>query len=285
MTPPDIAPNRWRDAGLNEPVSAVGERKLRATLDRLLVAGQRRGAAMRVLVACEFSGIVRDAFIAAGHDAVSCDLLPSERPGPHVQGDVRELLGDGWDLMVAFPPCTHLAVSGAKWFKFKRDLQAEALDFVRLLMGAPIPRIAVENPVSVISSQIRKPDQIVQPWMFGDGVQKTTCLWLTNLPRLVPTDIVKGREQKVWREPPSPDRWKIRSRTYLGFARAMATQWGDAAAGTRPNPSSADSAVGPRDGRRPAPALDHRAVDGGQSAVLARTPSRPRPCLLVPARG
>ena len=145
---------------------------------------------MRVLVACEFSGIVRDAFIARGHDAVSCDLLPTERPGPHIQGDVLELLGDGWDLMVAHPPCTHLAVSGARWFKDKRVEQAEALDFVRALLTAPIPRIALENPVSIISSRIRKPDQIIQPYWFGHGETKTTCLWLKGLPKLQPTDLV-----------------------------------------------------------------------------------------------
>lgn len=137
---------------------------------------------MRVLVACEFSGVVRDAFIAAGHDAMSCDLLPTDSPGPHYEGDVRDVIDDDWDLMVAHPPCTHLAVSGARWFKDKQQEQTEALDFVRLLMDAPIPRIAVENPVSIISSRIRKPDQIVQPWQYGHGETKATCLWLKNLP-------------------------------------------------------------------------------------------------------
>jgi site-specific DNA-cytosine methylase len=179
---------------------------------------------MKVLVACEFSGRVRDAFARRGHRALSCDLLPAE--GKHYQGDVRDVLGDGWDLMVAHPPCTHLAVSGARWFKDKQREQAEALDFVRLLLGAPIPRIALENPISVISTKIRKPDQIVQPWQFGHGETKATCLWLKGLPELVPTDIVEGREQRVWKMAPSPDRWKKRSETYQGMADAMAAQWG-----------------------------------------------------------
>lgn len=181
---------------------------------------------MRVLVACEFSGVVRDAFRAAGHDAMSCDLLPTEQPGPHHQGDVTELLGDGWDLMVCHPPCTHLAVSGARWFSEKREEQAEALAFVRRLLTAPIPRIALENPVSIISTRIRKPDQTIQPWQFGHGEVKATCLWLKNLPPLVPTNIVEGREARVHRMPPGPDRWKERSRTFEGIAAAMAEQWG-----------------------------------------------------------
>ena len=180
---------------------------------------------MRVLVACEYSGTVRDAFIARGHDAVSCDLLPTDRPGPHLQCDVRDILGDGWDLMIAHPPCTHLAVSGARWFKDKRAEQAEALAFVRTLMAAPIPRWCVENPVSVISSRIRKPDQVVQPWQYGHGETKATCLWLNGLPKLTPTNVVDGRAARVHRLPPSPDRWKIRSTTYQGIADAMAAQW------------------------------------------------------------
>ena len=180
----------------------------------------------RVLIACEFSGAVRDAFRAAGYDATSCDLLPTERPGPHHTGDVRDILADGWDLMIAHPPCTHLAVSGARWFKGKVQEQAEALDFVRLLLDAPIPRIALENPVSVISSRIRKPDQVIQPWQFGHGETKATCLWLNGLPRLTPTDIVDGREARVHRMPPGPNRWRERSRTFPGIARAMAAQWG-----------------------------------------------------------
>ena len=183
---------------------------------------------MRVLIACEYSGTVRDAFLARGHDAMSCDLLPTENPGPHYQGDVRDVLGDGWDLMIAHPPCTHLAVSGARWFKDKQVEQAEALDFVRLLLEAPIPRIALENPISIISSRIRKPDQIIQPWQFGHGETKATCLWLRNLPKLTPTQIVNGREARVHRMAPGPDRWKERSRTYAGLAAAMAAQWGKA---------------------------------------------------------
>lgn len=181
---------------------------------------------MRVLVACEYSGRVRNAFRALGHDAMSCDLLPTEVDGPHYQGDVRDVLHDGWDLMIAHPPCTHLAVSGARWFKHKRAEQAEALDFVRRLLDAPIPRIALENPVSIISSRIRKADQTIQPWQFGHGETKATCLWLKNLPRLRPTQIVEGREARVHRMPPGPDRWKERSRTFEGVARAMAEQWG-----------------------------------------------------------
>ena len=182
---------------------------------------------MRVLVACEFSGTVRDAFIRAGHDAMSCDLLPSETPGPHYRGDVRDvLLDDGWDLMVAHPPCTHLAVSGARWFKDKVNEQAEALAFVRLLLDAPIPRIALENPVSIISSKIRKPDQTIQPWQFGHGETKATCLWLKGLPLLTPTNIVPGREARVHLMPPGPNRWRERSRTFPGIAQAMADQWG-----------------------------------------------------------
>lgn len=184
-------------------------------------------APMRVLVACEFSGVVRDAFMALGHDAVSCDLLPSESDGPHMQGDVLSIVNDpGWDLMIAHPPCTHLAVSGERWFKGKEQEQADALEFVRALLAAPIPRIALENPISIISSRIRKPDQIIQPWQFGHGEVKATCLWLKNLPPLVPTDIVDGRVARVHRAPPSPDRWKERSRTLAGIAAAMATQWG-----------------------------------------------------------
>jgi hypothetical protein len=153
-------------------------------------------------------------------------LLDSERPGNHIIGDVRDVLDRGWDLMVAHPPCTHLAVSGARWFKDKVQEQAEALAFVRSLLDAPIERIALENPVSVISSRIRKPDQIIQPWQFGHGEVKATCLWLKNLPKLEPTNIVSGRVARVHREPPSPDRWKKRSITYAGIAEAMANQWG-----------------------------------------------------------
>lgn len=181
---------------------------------------------MRVLVACEFSGVVRRAFTDRGHEAWSCDLLPADDLSPsHFVGDVRALLKDEWDLMIAHPPCTHLAVSGARWFKDKREEQEEALAFVRTLLEAPIPRIALENPVSVISSRIRKPDQIIQPWQFGHGETKKTCLWLKNLPKLRPTNIVEGREARVHRMPPGPDRWKKRSITYQGVAEAMADQW------------------------------------------------------------
>lgn len=183
---------------------------------------------LRVLVACEFSGIVRDAFIDRGHAAHSCDLIETEsKPWLHLKCDVRNIINDGWDLMIAHPPCTHLAVSGARWFKDKVEEQKEALDFVRFLMEAPIDRICIENPISIISSKIRKPDQICQPFWFGDPYQKATCLWLKNLPKLVPTNMVEGREQKCWKEPPGPDRWKNRSRSYQGFARAMADQWGN----------------------------------------------------------
>lgn len=193
---------------------------------------------MRVLIGCEYSGVVRDAFIRAGHDAMSCDLLPTESLGPHYHGDIRDVLDYPWDLAIFHPPCTHLAVSGAKHFAEKRadGRQQEALDFVRLLMDAPIPRICLENPVSIISTQIRKPDQIVQPYMFGDEATKTTCLWLKGLPLLMATNVVGkgarhvtkgGNSLPEWYNlPPSPDRAKIRSRTFLGFALAMAAQWG-----------------------------------------------------------
>lgn len=218
---------------------------------------------MRVLVACEYSGRVRDAFIRGGHEAMSCDLLPTDSPGPHYQGDVRDVLNSGWDLMVAHPPCTYLSVSGMHWTtRGLRDpkLTEDALAFVRLLMDAPIPRIAIENPVSVISSRIRPPDQIVNPYEFGHDASKKTCLWLKNIPRLQPTDFVEPRwfccgiqlpdgvgkygcpsctgtktARPRWgnqtasgqnKLPPSKDRWKVRSETYQGIAQAMADQWG-----------------------------------------------------------
>ena len=184
---------------------------------------------MRVLVGCEYSGRVRQAFRNLGHDAFSCDLLESEDGSPfHIQKNVLPLLTDGWDLAIFHPPCTHLAVSGARHFaaKVADGRQQAAIDFVRLLMNAPIPRIAIENPVSIISSKIRKPDQIIQPWQFGHGETKATCLWLKNLPRLIPTRIVSGREQRVHKMSPGPDRWKERSRTFPGIASAMAEQWG-----------------------------------------------------------
>jgi len=177
-------------------------------------------------VACEFSGIVRDAFNARRHKAVSCDLLPTETIGAHYQGNVLDIIGEGWDLMIAHPPCTHLAVSGARWFKDKQKEQKQALRFVQELLDAPIPKIALENPVSVISTRIRKPDQIIQPWQFGHGETKATCLWLKNLPPLEPVNIVEGRAARIHHESPSPNRWKNRSRTYTGIAKAMAQQWG-----------------------------------------------------------
>ena len=182
---------------------------------------------MKILIACEYSGTVREAFSKLGHDAWSCDILETEIPGNHLQCDVREILGEGWDMMIAHPPCTHLAVSGARWFKDKKVEQAEALEFVRLLLDAPIQRIALENPISIISSHIRKPDQIIQPWQFGHGETKATCLWLQNLPKLQPTNIVEGREQRIWKMPPGENRWKERSRTFEGIAQAMANQWGN----------------------------------------------------------
>ena len=202
---------------------------------------------MKVLIACEYSGAVRDAFIKQGHDAMSCDLLPTDVPGPHYQGSVTDILNDGWDLMIAHPPCTYLAVSGNRWLYNKDgskneerwNNRREALDFVRLLMDAPIKRIAVENPVSVISSEIRKPDQIIQPWQFGDEAQKTTCLWLKNLPKLKPTKIVGKGEMVTYKSGntmpkwyadafklPKAERQKLRSKTFQGIADAMADQWG-----------------------------------------------------------
>lgn len=184
---------------------------------------------MKVLVACEFSGIVRDAFACFGHDTISIDLLPSERPGKHLIGDVLQYLSqfskNYFDLMVAFPPCTYLCVSGARWFKDRKKEQFEALQFVRQLMCAPVPSIAIENPIGVISTSIRKPDQIIQPWQFGHNETKATCLWLKNLPLLKPTKIVSGRNPRVHYCSPSPDRWKERSRTLPGIASAMASQW------------------------------------------------------------
>lgn len=184
-------------------------------------------AGLDILVACEESGVVRDAFIALGHNAVSCDLLPSRRHGPHIQGDAIEAAHTrDWDMMIAFPPCTHLAVSGARWFVDKQPEQAEALRFVEALLNAPVGRIALENPIGVISSKIRKPDQIIQPWQFGHGETKATCLWLKNLPKLAPTNIVDGREARIHKMPPGPNRARDRSVTYQGIADAMAEQWG-----------------------------------------------------------
>lgn len=185
----------------------------------------------RVLVACEFSGIVRQAFGVAGWDAMSCDLLPTELQGgnisPHFQGDVFECieLEGPFDLMIAFPPCTHLASSGARWFKDKMAEQDTAVEFVKRLAAAPIERIAIENPIGVLSTRWRKPDQIIQPWQFGHGETKATCLWLKNLPKLQATRVVEGRTPRVHHASPGPERWKERSRTLVGVADAMATQW------------------------------------------------------------
>jgi len=192
---------------------------------------------MRVLIACEFSGTVRDAFRDRGHDAMSCDLLPTETPGPHYHGDVRDVLADGWDLMIAHPPCTYLSSSGLHWNKRRPERQAQtdaAVEFVRDLLTAPIPRIAIENPIGCLSTRIRKPDQIIQPWQFGHDASKATCLWLIGLRPLQPTDILLGGKQARRGNQtvngqnklgPSPDRWKLRSLTYPGIAAAMADQW------------------------------------------------------------
>ncbi len=186
---------------------------------------------LRVLVGCEFSGVVRDAFAARGHDAWSCDLLPSEKIGNHFQGDVfdytqRDCWIRPWDLLIAFPPCTHLCVSGARWFKDKKVEQERAIAFFMGLACAPIEQIAIENPIGIMSTRYRKPDQIIQPWQFGHGETKATCLWLKNLPLLKPTAIVEGREARVHKASPGPDRWKERSRTLPGIAKAMAEAWG-----------------------------------------------------------
>jgi len=190
---------------------------------------------VKVLIACEYSGTVRDAFIEAGHEAISCDLLPTDVPGPHYQGDVRDVLNYPWDLMIAHPPCTDLAVSGAAWFEEKRfdGRQQAAASFFMMLAKADIPCIAIENPVCVMSSLWRKPDQIIQPWMFGHPEQKATCLWLKGLPNLKPTNDVykqmmelpKNERERIHYLPPSEDRWKIRSQTFKGIAEAMASQW------------------------------------------------------------
>jgi hypothetical protein len=181
---------------------------------------------MKFLMACEVTGVVTEAFIKLGHDARSCDILPSEKNVPHILDDVLNHLDEGYDGMIAFPPCTHLAVSGARWFKNKRLEQEKALLFILKLMSAPIPLIAIENPIGVISTRIRKPDQIIQPWQFGHGEVKSTCLWLRGFSLLKPTSIVSGRYARVHREPPSENRGAIRSRTYQGVAEAMASQWG-----------------------------------------------------------
>lgn len=184
---------------------------------------------MRVLIACEYSGVVRDAFLGGGHEAMSCDLLPTDAPGPHYQGDVRDVLDYPWDLMIAHPPCTNLSVSGAKHFQAKRmdGRQQTSASFFMMLTKVDIPKIAIENPICIMSSLYRKPDQVVQPWMFGHGETKATSLWLKGLPKLLPTNIVEGREARIHKMPPSEDRWKLRSTTYQGIADAMAQQWGN----------------------------------------------------------
>lgn len=196
---------------------------------------------MKILIACEFSGTVRDEFIKKGHDAISCDLLPGEGEfkEKHYQGDVFDIINNGYDLMIAHPPCTYLTVSANKWYKDqperksgvlvgkkRRDARNEAIEFFMKLYNCNIPKLAIENPIGVISSRFRKPDQVLQPWMFGHGETKATCLWLKGLPLLTPTDIVDGREQALHKLPPSKDRWKLRSITYKGIAEAMANQWG-----------------------------------------------------------
>lgn len=199
-----------------------------------------RGGRVRVLIACESSGEVRRAFRDRGHDAWSCDLLPADDASQfHIQADALltaeighqakgEYFPKPWDLMIAHPPCTHLSVSGARWFpeKVASGEQKAAINFFLSLAKSPIPRIAIENPVCIMSSVWRKPDQIIQPWQFGHGETKATCLWLKGLPHLVPTDVVPGRENRIHRMPPSPDRWKERSKTFTGIAQAMADQWG-----------------------------------------------------------
>jgi hypothetical protein len=187
---------------------------------------------MRVLVACEFSGVVREAFRKQGHDAWSCDLLPTEIPGQHIQGDVRDILDDGWDMMIAHPPCTYLANSGVSWLYRKAgrwEKMREGAMFFKTILEADIPKICVENPIMhkyAVEIIRRRQDQVIQPWMFGHGETKATCLWLKNLPELEPTDMVDGREQRLHYLPPSKDRWKLRSITYQGIADAMAAQWG-----------------------------------------------------------
>lgn len=183
---------------------------------------------MKVLVACEYSGRVRDAFRARGHNAVSCDLLPTDVPGPHYQGDVFDIIGDGWDMMIAFPPCTDLCVSGARWFAAKRadGRQQASIDFFMALANADIPKIGIENPVGIMSTVWRKPNCIIHPWQHGHGETKATCLWLKGLPEIQATEIVEGREPRIHKMPPGPNRWKERSTTYQGIANAMADQWG-----------------------------------------------------------
>lgn len=179
-----------------------------------------------MLIACEFSGVIRDAFLAKGHDAWSCDLLPTDVPGPHIQSDAALVLHWGWDLAICHPPCRFLAVSGARWWAGNEREQGSAIAFVHSLWAAPVPKMALENPIGKLSTVWRKPDQIIQPWQFGHGETKATCLWLRGLPALEPTSYVFGREPRVHHESPGPDRWKRRSKTLHGIACAMADQWG-----------------------------------------------------------
>lgn len=192
------------------------------------MSDENESKSLNVAVLCEFSGTVRDAFTEKGHNAVSYDLLPSESEGVHIQQDIMDFSKEYWkqyDLLICHPPCTHLAVSGARWFKDKQKEQKQALEFVQYLMDLPCEKICIENPVSVISTKIRKPDQIIQPWQFGHGETKKTCLWLKNLPKLEPTKIVEGRENRIHKMAPGYDRWKERSRFYPGIAKAMVEQW------------------------------------------------------------
>ena len=191
---------------------------------------------MKVLIGCEFSAVVREEFRKRGDDAWSCDLLPSEQSGQHILGNVLDVIDDGWDLFIAHPPCTHTAVSGARWFKDKQKEQEDAVKFFMDLWNAPIDCISLEHPISIMSTRFRKPDQIIQPWQFGHGETKAICLWLKNLPPLVPTNIVEGREARVHKEPPGPDRWKNRSRFFTGIAAAMAEQWGTTEAQRKEKP-------------------------------------------------
>lgn len=187
---------------------------------------------MKILVACEFSGAVRDEFIRLGHDAMSCDILPTEKPGPHYQGNLLDILGDGWDMIIAHPPCTYLANSGVRWLHTdpKRwSLLDEACELFKAILNSGIPRICIENPIPhkyAVERIGEKYTQIIHPWQHGHGESKATCLWLKGLDPLTPSNVVEGREQRVWKLPPSKDRWKERSRTYQGIATAMAEQWG-----------------------------------------------------------
>jgi hypothetical protein len=181
---------------------------------------------MKILIACEFSGVVRNAFKNKGHNAVSCDLIPSEQPGFHLQKNVLSHLSDGWDMMLAFPPCTYLCRSGARWWSQRKSEQIAAIDFIKTLSRVSINKWMIENPIGILSTVWRKPDQIIQPWMFGHGETKATCLWLKNLPKLKPTNIVSGRKPKIHYCAPGPERAKNRSRWLPGIAKAMAEQWG-----------------------------------------------------------